>query len=92
MTRTSRAIASLKLALGLCLALAAAGCDTLDKLNPFDQPKKPLSGTRSPVFPEGVPGVDYSSKLGQPSNSNVSLDQLPPPPPSGQQQQQQQQR
>ncbi|MFG1301076.1 hypothetical protein V5F49_14885 [Xanthobacter sp. V3C-3] len=77
MTKTRRVSTSVKLALGLALALAAAGCDTLDKLNPFDQPKKPLAGTRSPVFPQGVPGVDYGTPLSQPSNANVPLDQLP---------------
>ncbi|MET3353803.1 hypothetical protein V5F34_06875 [Xanthobacter autotrophicus] len=86
MTNDSRVFRSVKLALGLGLALAATGCEALDKFNPFDQPKKPLSGTRQPVFPTGVPGVDYGTPLGQPSNANVSVDQLPPPPQGGQQQ------
>ncbi len=44
----------------LGLALAAAGCETLESLNPFAEREKPLPGARSPVFPEGVPGVDYN--------------------------------
>jgi len=88
MTKTRRVSTSIKLALGLGLALAAAGCDALDKLNPFDQPKKPLSGTRTPVFPQGVPGVDYSTPLSQPSNANVPLDRAPAPQQGGGQPQQ----
>lgn len=80
-----RVLPAVRLALALGLALAASGCETLDKLNPFDQPKKPLSGTRQQVFPEGVPGVDYSRPMSQPSNANAPIDQLPAPPPSGQQ-------
>lgn len=76
----------LRLALALGLALTAAGCETLENLNPFDQKKPPVPGTRKPVFPDGVPGVDYSSGLGQPSNANAPIDQLPAAPPSGQQQ------
>ena len=49
------------------LALAAAGCESLDKLNPFGEKEKILPGTRSPVFPEGVPGVDYGAPPPQPA-------------------------
>ncbi|QJP13328.1 hypothetical protein G3545_06475 [Starkeya sp. ORNL1] len=52
----------------LGLALAAAGCETLDALNPFDKEKK-LSGTRVQVFPEGVPGVDYNAAPPQPATA-----------------------
>ncbi len=72
-----------RLALALVLTLGAAGCDTLEKLNPFEEHKKPLAGQRQPVFPEGVPGVDYKSQLDQPSNSNTSIDNLPANPPQG---------
>ncbi|MEP9352940.1 hypothetical protein ABLE93_04990 [Xanthobacter sp. KR7-65] len=85
MKRTTRMFSTVRLALAFGLALTAAGCETLDKLNPFDQPKKPLAGNRQPVFPTGVPGVDYSTPLSQPSNANAPVDQLPPPPQSGQQ-------
>lgn len=81
---------AVRLALALGLALTAAGCETLEKFNPFEQQKKPVPGTRTPVFPEGVPGVDYSTPLSQPSNSNAPLDSLPAAPPSGQPPQQQQ--
>jgi hypothetical protein len=78
---------SLRLALALGLALTAAGCETLENLNPFDQKKPPVPGTRTPVFPNGVPGVDYSTGLGQPSNANAPIDNLPATPPKGQPQQ-----
>ncbi|MFG1419513.1 hypothetical protein V5F38_18485 [Xanthobacter sp. V0B-10] len=73
---------SLRVAIGLALALAAAGCETLEKFNPFDENKKPLPGARQQVFPQGVPGVDYSTGPGQPSNANAVID-LPNPPPAG---------
>ncbi|HEY9214081.1 MAG TPA: hypothetical protein VIQ29_14685 [Ancylobacter sp.] len=53
----------------LSLAFATAGCETLDKMNPFLEKEKPLPGARSPVFPEGVPGVDYNAPPPQPANS-----------------------
>lgn len=84
MTMKSRLSRSIRLALAASLALTAAGCETLDKFNPFDQAKKPLAGNRQPVFPTGVPGVDYGTPLSQPSNANAPIDQLPPPPQSGQ--------
>ena len=53
----------------LSLAFATAGCETLDKMNPFAEKEKILPGARAPVFPEGVPGVDYSAPPPQPANS-----------------------
>lgn len=53
----------------LGLALAVSGCETLDKMNPFTEKEKALPGTRTPVFPEGVPGVDYNAPPPQPANS-----------------------
>lgn len=88
MTTKSGIFRPLRIALGLSLALAAAGCESLDGWNPFEQQKKPLPGTRTQVFPEGVPGVDYSSRLGQPSKP-VTIDQLPPPSSGGKPQPQQ---
>lgn len=70
----------LRAALIVGLALTAAGCESLEDLNPFQEKEKKLSGERHPVFPEGVPGVDYSAKPSQPSNANVPLDSLPPEP------------
>src|SRR5262249_12945175 len=63
----------LRLALALALATGLAGCETLDKINPFNEKKPPLPGERHPVFPDGVRGVDYSTPMGQPSNSNIVL-------------------
>lgn len=82
MGQSRRLLRSLRIAVGLSLALAAAGCETLEKFNPFDEKEKPLPGERHQVFPEGVPGVDYSAGPGQPSNANAPID-LPNPPPSG---------
>lgn len=53
----------------LALAFATAGCETLDKMNPFIEKKKTLPGPRQAVFPEGVPGVDYNAPPPQPANS-----------------------
>jgi len=53
----------------LSLAFATAGCETLDKMNPFLEKEKPLPGPRAAVFPEGVPGVDYNAPPPQPANS-----------------------
>jgi hypothetical protein len=57
----------------LPLALAVAGCETFEKLNPFQENKPPLAGDRRPVFPEGVPGVQYNAPPQQPSNSNIQI-------------------
>lgn len=59
----------LLVATALSLAFATAGCETLDKMNPFQEKEKKLPGTRTPVFPEGVPGVDYNAAPPQPANS-----------------------
>jgi len=53
----------------LSLAFATAGCETMDKMNPFQEKEKILPGPRAPVFPEGVPGVDYNAAPPQPANS-----------------------
>ncbi|GGF86986.1 hypothetical protein GCM10007301_53590 [Azorhizobium oxalatiphilum] len=66
-----------RIALALILALGVTGCESLDKFNPFGDGKKPLPGTRTPVFPGGVPGVESRAPLLQPSNSNVSLGAAP---------------
>lgn len=52
----------------LGLALTAAGCETLESLNPFAEKDKKLSGTRVEVFPGGVPGVDYNAPPPQPAS------------------------
>ena len=71
MSRRSRLVASALLALSIGLAIA--GCETLDKLNPFEQKTPPLPGTRKPLFPEGVPGVEFGAPPPQPSNSNIPI-------------------
>ncbi len=63
----------------LGLTLGAAGCETLDSLNPFAEREKPLPGPRQPVFPEGVPGVDYNQAPPQPANSAYNPYQNEPP-------------
>lgn len=63
----------------LGLTLAAAGCETLDAINPFNEREKPLPGARQPVFPEGVPGVDYNQAPPQPANSAYNPYQNEPP-------------
>lgn len=73
-------------ALALGLVLGCAGCESLDSFNPFGDNKKPLPGTRQQVFPEGVPGVDYSARPSQPSNANAPIDALPAQRPAGGQQ------
>lgn len=70
-----RRVPRLAVALALGLAFGTAGCETLDQFNPFDQKKTPLPGSRQQVFPEGVPGVDYSASPTQPSNANAPVDQ-----------------
>ncbi|MFG1410052.1 MAG: hypothetical protein ABII76_28760 [Pseudomonadota bacterium] len=68
----------LRLLLAGSLLLGLSGCAgfDFDKINPFQERKTPLSGTREPVFPNGVPGVTASAPLDQPSNANVSLDAI----------------
>ncbi len=57
------------------LSLGLAACETIDKLNPFEEQSKktPLSGDRRAVFPDGVPGVQYNAPPTQPSNSNINV-------------------
>jgi hypothetical protein len=59
--------------IGLSLGLAVAGCETLDKLNPFEEKQTPLPGARKPLFPEGVPGVEFGAAPLQPTNSNIPI-------------------
>ncbi len=68
--------------IALPLAFATAGCDVMDYLadnNPLETKKKPLDGTRKPVFPGGVPGIEYNQPPPQPTNSNIPLSAAPPP-------------
>ncbi len=78
----ARANSFLRVALLLApLSLGLAACETLQDLNPLgDEKKTPLTGDRRAVFPNGVPGVQYSAPPTQPSNSNVPLDMQNPPP------------
>ncbi len=78
MARPRPVLRFLRLAMAAGLALSATGCETLEKFNPFQEHERPLPGERHAVFPEGVPGVDYSAAPSQPTNSNAVLDRLPP--------------
>ncbi|MCC6948614.1 MAG: hypothetical protein IT539_12680 [Bradyrhizobiaceae bacterium] len=74
-----------RMLIALPIALALAGCETMDKLNPFQEKETPLPGARRPLFPEGVPGVDFGAPPPQPSNANIPIpssigqDETPPP-------------
>jgi hypothetical protein len=59
--------------LALPLALGISGCETMEKLNPFAEKQTPLPGERRPLFPEGVPGVEFNAPPPQPSNSNIPI-------------------
>jgi len=39
----------------------------------FEEKKTPLAGDRKPLFPTGVPGVNYSEPPLQPTNSNIPV-------------------
>jgi hypothetical protein len=58
---------------GLSLGIVLGGCETLEKLNPFEEKQTPLPGVRKPLFPEGVPGVEFGAPPPQPSNSNIPI-------------------
>jgi hypothetical protein len=53
--------------------LALSGCETMEKLNPFAEKQTPLPGVRKPLFPEGVPGVEFGAAPLQPTNSNIPI-------------------
>jgi hypothetical protein len=74
-------------ALVLALGLGVSACESLDKMNPFKEKEVPLTGDRKPLFPEGVPGVQFGAPPSQPTNSNIPIN----PPAAGDQQQSQQQ-
>jgi hypothetical protein len=59
--------------ISLPLALGVAGCETMEKLNPFAEKQTPLPGNRKALFPEGVPGVEFGAAPQQPTNSNVPI-------------------
>jgi hypothetical protein len=55
----------------VALPLAMTACDNFDL---FDEKKTPLAGDRKPIFPSGVPGVNYNAPPMQPTNSNIPID------------------
>jgi hypothetical protein len=55
----------------VALPLALTACENFDA---FDEKKTPLVGERKPIFPGGVPGVNYNAPPLQPSNSNIPID------------------
>ncbi len=63
--------------------LILAGCETLQDIPAmFERRSPPLAGDRRPVFPEGVPGIDWS--IQQPANSPVGAAPPPAEPPPAQ--------
>jgi hypothetical protein len=55
----------------VALPLAMTACADFDL---FEEKKTPLAGDRRPIFPGGVPGVNYSAPPLQPTNSNIPID------------------
>jgi hypothetical protein len=55
----------------VALPLALTACADFDM---FDEKKTPLAGERKPIFPGGVPGVNYNAPPLQPTNSNIPID------------------
>lgn len=55
----------------IALPLAMTACADFDL---FDEKKTPLAGDRKPIFPSGVPGVNYNTPPMQPTNSNIPID------------------
>jgi hypothetical protein len=55
----------------VALPLAMTACADFDW---FDEKKTPLAGDRKPIFPAGVPGVNYNAPPLQPTNSNIPID------------------
>ncbi len=51
----------------LPLAFALSGCEA------FGEKETKLQGDRRPLFPEGVPGVQFGAPPPQPTNSNVPI-------------------
>jgi len=68
--RSSRPSFLLRCAL-VALPLAMTACADFDL---FDEKKTPLAGERKPIFPSGVPGVNYNAPPLQPTNSNIPID------------------
>lgn len=66
--------------IALPLSFALTACETLQDLNPLEEKKAPLTGDRKPVFPQGVPGVEFNAPPQQPSNSNIDVQQQPQQP------------
>jgi len=69
----------------VALPIAMTACADFDL---FEEKKTPLAGDRKPLFPTGVPGVNYDEPPQQPTNSNIpvntdisgtSLGREPPP-------------
>ena len=55
----------------VALPLTMSACADFDL---FDEKKTPLAGDRKPIFPGGVPGVNYNAPPLQPTNSNIPID------------------
>jgi hypothetical protein len=59
------------LPLALALPLTVAGCADFEGLG--EAKKIPLTGERKPLFPQGVPGVEFGAAPQQPGNSNIAI-------------------
>ena len=64
-SRFSRLLVPVLVALPLAFALS--GCEA------FGEKETKLQGDRRPLFPEGVPGVQFGAPPPQPTNSNVPI-------------------
>ncbi len=82
--RSARFRITRNLLLAAALSLVVAGCETgldiFDKLDFLQTTKKPVTGDRRPVFPAGVPGIEYNALPAQPTNANVPLSMAPQTP------------
>lgn len=82
--RTARFRSARNLLLAAALSLGLAGCesglDIFDKFDFWSTSKKPVPGERRPVFPAGVPGIEYNATPAQPTNANIPLSMAPQAP------------
>ena len=80
--RAARFRSARNLLLAAALSLGLAGCESgaLDFLDFMSPSKKPVPGERKPVFPAGIPGIEYNAPPAQPTNTNIPLSMAPQTP------------